>query len=41
MTLIIGFRSRNGVAVGSDRKLLRGMEVGILPNISSSSQSSL
>jgi len=27
MTLIIGFRSKNGVAVGSDRKLLRGMEV--------------
>ena len=31
MTLIIGFRSKNGVAIGSDRKLLRGMEVEYSP----------
>jgi len=31
MTLIIGFRSGNGVALGSDRKLLRGMEVEYSP----------
>lgn len=31
MTLIIGFRSRNGVSIGSDRKLLRGMEVEYSP----------
>jgi len=31
MTLIIGFRSKDGVAVGSDRKLLRGMEVEYSP----------
>jgi len=33
--------SENNVAVGSDRKLLRGIEVDILPNTSSSRQSSL
>lgn len=25
--MIIGFRSKNGVTIGSDRKILRGMEV--------------
>jgi len=31
MTLIIGFRSKDGVAIGSDKKVLRGMEVEYSP----------